>query len=137
MTEPYEHDHEHDHAHDHDHPHEHGHDHDHTHDHDHVHAHGHTHGHGHGHVHSDEEKRAVINRLSRVIGHIEAVKRMVEGDEDCSQVLIQLAAIRSAINNTGKLVLKNHVSHCIVEAVEQGDNETLDALNDAIDKFIK
>ena len=111
------------------------------HPHEHGHEHGHTHGpdgeHLHGHVHSAEEKRAVLNRLSRVVGHIEAVKRMVEGDEDCSQVLIQLAAIRSAINNTGKLVLRNHVNHCIVEAVEQGDEAALAALNDAIDKFIK
>lgn len=110
------------------------------HDHPHDHPHSHEHGCGHGphlHVHSQEEKKAVTNRISRVIGHLEAVKRMVESDEDCSQVLIQLAAVRAAINNTGKLVLKNHINHCIVEAVEQGDEESLQALNEAIDKFLK
>ena len=78
-----------------------------------MHAHEHTHersGHGHthgqpGHVHSREEKKAVMNRLSKAIGHLEAVKRMVDQDADCSDVLIQLAAVRSAINNTGKVVL--------------------------------
>lgn len=101
-------------------------------------AHGHTHGNGtHRHVHSMEEKKAVLNRLSKAIGHLEAVKRMVERDEDCSEVLIQLAAVRSAINNTGKVVLKNHINHCIVEAVEENDKEAIELLNQAIDKFMK
>lgn len=108
------------------------------HGHIHEHTHEHTHGHGsHKHVHSMEEKRAVVNRLSKAIGHLEAVKRMVERDEDCSEVLIQLAAVRSAINNAGKVVLKNHINHCIVEAVEEGDQEAIDLLNQAIDKFMK
>lgn len=99
--------------------------------------HNEEHIHVHTHVHSPEEKKAVVNRLSRAIGHMESVKRMVENDADCSEVLIQLAAVRAAINNTGKLVLKNHINHCIVEAVEQNDMEALVKLNDAIDKFIK
>lgn len=122
------------------HTHEHEHDHNHNHDHAHNyhHEHGYEHGHGqHHHVHSTEEKRAVVNRLSKAIGHLESVKRMVERDEDCSEVLIQLAAVRSAINNTGKLVLKNHINHCIVEAVEENDKEAIELLNQAIDKFIK
>lgn len=128
------HSHEHD-AHSHEHEtHSHGHD---AHSHEHG-LHSHEHGHGaHKHVHSVQEKKAVINRLSRAIGHMEAVKRMVENDADCSEVLIQLAAVRSAINNTGKLVLKNHISHCIVEAVEENDQDAIEALNQAIDKFVK
>lgn len=114
------------------------HEHDHGQDsHTHEHFHEHTHTHGHKHVHSTAEKKAVINRLSKAIGHLEAVKRMVEKDEDCSEVLIQLAAVRSAINNTGKVVLKNHINHCIVEAVEEHDEEAIRMLNQAIDKFIK
>ncbi len=108
------------------------------HEHGHPHDCGHAHEHGRGrHVHSAEEKKAVLNRISRAIGHLEAVKRMVEDDADCSQVIIQLAAVRSAINNTGKLVLKNHIAHCIVEAVEEDDTEAIDNLNDAIEKFVK
>ena len=45
--------------------------------------------------------KAIINRLSRAIGHLEAVKRMVEENRDCSEVLIQISAVRSAINNKG------------------------------------
>ncbi|MGN0423441.1 MAG: metal-sensing transcriptional repressor [Lachnospiraceae bacterium] len=109
----------------------------HCHEHSHSHEHMHDHMHEHGHVHSPEEKKAVINRLSKAIGHLEAVKRMVEKDADCSDVLIQLAAVRSAINNTGKVVLKNHLNHCIVEAVEENDMEAIERLNQAIDKFMK
>lgn len=107
----------------------------------HIHMHengiAHSHGAGHKHVHSAAEKKAVMNRLSKAIGHLEAVKRMVERDEDCSEVLIQLAAVRSAINNTGKVVLKNHMNHCIVEAVEENDQDAIRKLNEAIDKFVK
>ena len=110
----------------------------HTHEHIHEHGNGHTHEQGgHHHVHSQEEKKAVMNRLSKAIGHLESVKRMVERDEDCSEVLIQLAAVRSVIHNTGKLVLKNHINHCIVEAVEEHDQEAIDRLNQAIEKFVK
>ena len=109
-----------------------------AHEHTHEHLHDHGHGeHGHHHVHSEKEKKAVVNRLAKAIGHLEAVKRMVEKDADCSEVLIQLAAVRSAINNTGKVVLKNHMNHCIVEAVEEHDMEAIEQLNKAIDQFMK
>lgn len=103
---------------------------------EHRHEHSHEH-HHHGHVHSADEKKAVINRISRAIGHLESIKRMIERDEDCSQVLIQLAAVKSAINNTGKVVLKNHISECIVEAVEHNDQKAIEELGKAIDSFVK
>ena len=77
------------------------------------------------------------NRLARAIGHLQKVKQMVEDDEDCSEVLVQLAAVKSAINNTGKVILKDHMNHCIVHAVEDGDMEMIDELNNAIEKFMK
>ena len=90
-----------------------------------------------GHVHSHEHTKAVLNRLSRALGHLESVKRMVEDGRDCSEVLIQLAAVQSALNNTGKIILKDHISHCIVDAVKSGDQEELDELYKAIDSFMK
>ena len=131
------HDHSHEHPHDHTHSHSHEHLHDHTNSHSHEHPHDHADGMKHHHVHSAAEKRAVVNRLSRAIGHLESVRRMVERDEDCSDVLIQLAAVRNAINNTGKVIMKNHISHCIVDAIEEDDMEAVEALNRAIDRFIK
>jgi len=99
--------------------------------------HGHTHEHHHAHTHDPSEVKAIANRLARAIGHLESVKHMVEDDRDCSEVLIQLAAVRAALNNTGKEILKQHISHCIVEAVEEGDTEAIEELNQAIDKFMK
>ena len=131
---------EHNHPHDHAYLHEHGIAHLHhegdTHDAAHNHTHTHTDGEQpHGHVH--ENTQAVLNRLSRAIGHLESVRRMVESGRDCSEVLIQIAAVRSAINNIGKVILQDHIQHCIVDAVEHDDEQAIDALCQAIDKFVK
>lgn len=123
--------------------HEHIHDHSgHHHDHDHLseaehaalHAAGHSHGH-HGHTH--ENTKAVLNRLSRAIGHLQSVKRMIEEGRDCSEVLIQIAAVRSAIDNTGKVILQDHLKHCIVDAAKEGDQQAIDDLCKAIEKYMK
>lgn len=94
---------------------------------------GHSHRHTHGHQHT----KAVINRLSRAGGHLESVIRMVETGRDCGEVLIQLSAVIAALNNAGKVILKDHIEHCIVDAIESGDDEVIDNLNRAIDNFIK
>jgi DNA-binding FrmR family transcriptional regulator len=86
--------------------------------------------------HNHPQNKEVINRLSRIIGHLEAVKRMTEEGRDCSEVLIQIAAVRSALNNVGKIILEDHINHCIVEAIENNDTTILASLNNAIDKFI-
>ena len=91
----------------------------------------------HTHTHSHEHTKAVINRLSRAIGHLESIKKMVENGRDCSEVLIQLSAVKSAINNTGKIILQDHIEHCIVDAVEHGDKDAIKELERAIDRFMK
>lgn len=89
------------------------------------------------HNHEHKHTKDVLNRLAKAIGHLQKVKQMVENGEDCSDVLIQLAAVKSALNNTGKVILKDHLDHCIVHAVEEGDTQMLEELNEAIDKFLK
>ena len=108
------------------------------HDHAYLHAHNipHEHGHGHAHEHSHEHTKAVLNRLSRAIGHLQRVRAMVEEGRDCSEVLIQIAAVRSAIDNTGKLILQDHLKHCIVDAAVEGDQKAIDDLCEAIDKYM-
>lgn len=96
----------------------------------------HTHG-GQEHSHSHRQTKAVLDRLARCIGHLEKVRQMVEDGVDCSEVLIQLSAVKAAVNSTGKLILKDHIEHCLVEAVEHGDHRTVEELNRAIDQFIK
>ncbi|ADL34140.1 hypothetical protein bpr_I1403 [Butyrivibrio proteoclasticus B316] len=96
-----------------------------------------SHTHNHNHHHDPAHTKVIVNRLSKAIGHLESVKKMVEDDRDCSEVLIQLSAVKSAINNCGKEILKEHIAHCIVHAVEDGDEEAIIELNEAIDKFMK
>lgn len=91
----------------------------------------------HTHNHSHKHTKDVLNRLAKAIGHLQKVKQMVEDGEDCSDVLVQLAAVKSALNSTGKVILKDHLDHCIVHAVEEGDTKMLEELNTAIDKFVK
>lgn len=96
-----------------------------------IHSHSHTHGHTH------TQTKAVVNRLSRAIGHLEAVKKMVEDGRDCTEVLVQLVAVRSALNNAGKVILQDHIDHCIIDAVESGDYKAVEELNKAIAQFVK
>ena len=104
-------------------------------DHDHLHEEGTSHEHGHGHHHPNS--KAVSNRLARAIGHLEAVKRMVDREDDCSEILTQLAAVRSAINNAGKVIVMDQLNHCIIEAVEDEDYDKIKEFGDAIQKFVK
>ena len=114
------------------------HDHPHTHEHDHIHPHdhGHSHAHPHGHVHSEEHKKNMLNRLSRAMGHLQRVRQMIEDDADCNDVLIQLSAVKSAIGNTGREIAKEHLTHCIRDAVESGDNAEIEAFKAALDKLL-
>ncbi|RNC28874.1 MAG: Copper-sensing transcriptional repressor CsoR [Candidatus Dichloromethanomonas elyunquensis] len=91
----------------------------------------------HTHSHRHPNKKSVLNRLSRLIGHLEGIKRMVDDDVDCSEILIQLSAVRAAINSTGKLILGDHINHCLIHAYEENDTEVIHKLNDAINKFLK
>ncbi|MBR2374814.1 MAG: metal-sensing transcriptional repressor [Clostridia bacterium] len=83
-----------------------------------------------------EHTKAVLNRMSRAIGHLNAVKKMVEEGRDCSEVLMQLSAIRSEITNVSKVILKDHLDHCIVDAVKENDEKVIAQLKCAIDRLI-
>ena len=114
------------------------HEHDHEHDHETMHERSipHTHDHAHSHTHTHAHTKAVLNRLSRAIGHLQSVRSMVEEGRDCAEVLIQIAAVRSAIDNTGKLILQDHLKHCIMDAAAEGDQQAIDDLCEAIDKYM-
>ncbi len=114
------------------------------HTHTHVDAEGHvithTHetetGHAHGHHHSPEEKKKQLNRLSRAMGHLQHVKSMIENDEDCAEVLVQLSAVNSALRNLGKEIINEHMTHCIVHALEEGDTAAVTEFQEAVKKFM-
>ena len=124
-------------AHEHEHEHEQTHDHAHDHAHEHTHEHDHPHAHprSYAHYHSPEEKKRQLNRISRVIGHLQHVKKMIEADEDCADVLTQLSATRSAITGLGKEIMNEHITHCISHALEEGDTAAVEEFQKAIEKF--
>lgn len=90
----------------------------------------------HSHNHNHPQSKKVINRLARLIGHMEAVKKMVEEGRDCSDVLTQLSAVISALNGVGKIILEDHIRNCVVDITSSGEREKLDKLLGAIDKYM-
>jgi DNA-binding FrmR family transcriptional regulator len=87
------------------------------------------------HTHTSHKK--VINRLARIEGHVNAVKRMVVEGRDCPEILLQIAAIRKAVDNTAKLILKDHLEHCLIHSIDTGDHEeVLEKLQKALDRYI-
>ena len=91
----------------------------------------------HTHTHSPQIVKNELNRIARIIGHMKSRKIMIESGRDCSEVLIQLAAVDAAVKSLSRVILKEHMSTCIVDAIKTGDEEAIEALNDAIDKFMK
>jgi len=92
----------------------------------------------HEHAHTHPNKKKVLNRLARIEGHVRSVKKMVDEDRDCSEVLIQIAAVRKALDNTAKVILKDHLEHCILHAIEKGDgSKTLQDFEAAIDQYLR
>ena len=91
----------------------------------------------HSHTHTHTQTKAVINRLSKISGHVESIKRMVESGRDCSEVLTQLAAVKAAVSAVSSSVLKDHIEHFIVDAARENDKEAIADLIKSIDRFVK
>ena len=83
-----------------------------------------------------EYGKDIANRLSRSVGHLKSVKRMVENERDCSEVLVQLAAVKSEVNNTGRIILKRYLEECLDIAVTIGDLERIKEINVLMDRFL-
>ncbi|WP_066382690.1 MULTISPECIES: metal-sensitive transcriptional regulator [unclassified Anabaena] len=119
-------------------PAEHPHSHDTEHDH-HNHT-DHTHGQtqpGHLHIHSDESLKQIVNRLSRIEGHIRGIKSMVQQNSPCPDVLLQIAAVRGALDKVARIVLDEHLTECIARAAKEGDIDVeITQLKAALDRFL-
>ena len=100
--------------------------------------HSHEHdAHGHSHVHSEESLRQIVNRLSRIEGHIRGIKTMVQESRPCPDVLIQVAAVRGALDRVARIILDEHLTQCIARAANEGNMQAeIEELKAALDRFL-
>lgn len=112
----------------------------HTHELEHAHD-GHTHGSTHSthpHVHSEESLRGIVNRLSRIEGHVRGIKTMIQESRPCPDVLIQVAAVRGALDRVARMILDEHLTECIARAAQAGNIEVeIEELKAALDRFLR
>jgi DNA-binding FrmR family transcriptional regulator len=88
-------------------------------------------------THTHKHTKAVINRLSRIEGHIRAIKSMLEEERACPDILIQLAAVKSAITQASKVVLEDHMESCLYKATEASAPEKeWESLKEALRKYV-
>jgi DNA-binding FrmR family transcriptional regulator len=91
----------------------------------------------HPHVHSEESLRRIINRLSRIEGHVRGIKTMVQQNTPCPDVLLQIAAVRGALDKVARIVLDEHLTECIGRAAQKGNIELeIEQLKAALDRFL-
>lgn len=83
-----------------------------------------------------EDKKLATNRVATMVGHLNAIKAMIEEDKPCEDILIQLSAVESSINNLGKFVLKNHLNTCVKDAIKNGDEDIIERFNKVVEKFL-
>jgi len=93
--------------------------------------------HPHLHVHSEESLRRIVNRLSRIEGHIRGIKMMVQESRSCPDVLVQIAAVRGALDRVSRMILDEHLTECISRAAQAGNIEVeIEELKAALDRFL-
>jgi CsoR family transcriptional regulator, copper-sensing transcriptional repressor len=99
--------------------------------------HHHADGSSHSHVHSEESLRRIVNRLSRIEGHIRGIKGMLQDSKPCPDVLVQIAAVRGALDRVSRMILDEHLTECIARAAKEGNIETeIEELKKALDRFL-
>lgn len=104
------------------------------------HSHPEHHGEGlaaHRHVHDEESLRRIVNRLSRIEGHIRGIKTMVQESRPCPDVLVQVAAVRGALDRVARIILDEHLTQCIARAAKEGNIDVeIEELKAALDRFL-
>ena len=86
---------------------------------------------------SEKEKRSMINRLSRIEGQVRGIRKMVENNAYCPEILIQVSAVNAALNSFNKVLLAEHIRSCVAEDIREGKEETIDELVLVLQKLMK
>lgn len=87
--------------------------------------------------HSEKTKKNLVTRLNRIEGQIRGIKGLIEKDTYCDDVITQISATQAALNSVAKILLEGHMKSCIVERIQEGDNEVIDELLTTIEKLMK
>lgn len=97
----------------------------------------HEHHEHHAHVHNQDTLRSIVNRLSRIEGHIRGIKTMVQESRSCPDVLVQIAAVRGGLDRVARIILDEHLTECILRSAQEGDIEVeIQELKSALDRFL-
>lgn len=85
----------------------------------------------------EKEKKDLMNRLKRIEGQVRGIENMLEKDAYCTDVLMQVSAVTSALNSFNKVLLANHVKTCVADNIRQGNDEVIDELVSLLQKLMK
>ena len=88
-------------------------------------------------VRSDDEKKKITNRINRITGQLTAINKMIQNDEYCNDILIQLSAIENSVKSLSNHILENHIYSCVANDLEKGKLEVIDELINLFKKFNK
>ena len=84
-----------------------------------------------------DEKKTLMNRLSRIEGQVRGIKNMLENDAYCTDIIVQVAAINAALNSFNKELLANHIKTCVTDDIKAGKTETVDDLLNTLQKLMR
>jgi CsoR family transcriptional regulator, copper-sensing transcriptional repressor len=96
-----------------------------------------SHPHGRMSHHSEKTKKNLVTRLNRIEGQIRGIKRLIENDTYCDDVITQIAASQAALNSVAKILLEAHMKECVANRIQEGDMEVLDEVLITIQKLMK
>jgi len=96
-----------------------------------------SHPHGRMSHHSEKMKKNLVTRLNRIEGQVRGIKRLIENDTYCDDVITQIAASQAALNSVAKLLLEAHMKECVANRIQEGDMEVLDEVLITIQKLMK
>ncbi|GAA0808388.1 metal-sensitive transcriptional repressor [Clostridium sp. AF19-22AC] len=86
---------------------------------------------------SEKEYKDLINRLNRIEGQVRGIKKMVESDTYCTDILVQVSAVNAALNSFNKVLLASHIRTCVAEDIKNGKDETIDELVVTLQKLMR
>ncbi|MCI8635128.1 MAG: metal-sensing transcriptional repressor [Eubacterium sp.] len=86
---------------------------------------------------SEQEYKDLLHRLNRIEGQVRGIKRMVEHDAYCTDILVQVAAVNAALNSFNRVLLSNHIKTCVIQDIKEGREETVEELLATLQKLMK